>query len=1137
MKKILALITVGILCLSTFTIFAPKVRASSPPVGYWKFDEGSGNVAHDSSGNGNDGTIHTAAWVDGKVGKALHFNGVDSWVQVPSSLTLSGLSQITLEVWIKLDNFAPYNLPKGIISKGDGVAMPSPHTEYELALFNNTPSFGVFNGNEVFRCTANNATPDTDTWYHIVGTWNGTVYYVYVNGVLVKSGTNSPISPYSDPIELQIGRIGTWPWTYFAGTIDEVKIYNYARTPQDILNDYREMPVGYWKFDEGSGNTAVDSSGNGNTGTLHGPQWLDGIIGKSLMFDGVNDYVSVPHSSSLDISGNEISVEFWMKLTNGWHPDPGASYIYDQILYDKGDAYTSAMIKSTGALSFNIPYVPPYPQTNKNSWDADTWYHIGEVFDGTQIRIYVNGVLDKAETVIGSVSRSSIQLAIGSHCYGDSNFFNGAIDEFKIYNYARTAEEIWNDYALYAMGPIYIRADGSVDPPAAPIQRDGDLYTLTANITSESDGIIIERNNMTLDGAGYTVQGTGSGNGLYLSEGSNVTIENMEIKTFQFGIRFDSTSNYNRISGNNITNNWLGIRSFSSSNNSISRNTITANNGDGIWLNSSNNNNIYGNNITATTYNGIWLGFSSNNSISRNSIADNGDGIWLYSSSNNSIYHNNFENNAQQVHFQNSLPNAWDYGYPSGGNYWSDYTGSDLFFGSYQNETGSDGIGDTPYVIDLNNQDNYPLMRPYVPFENQTIYIRADGSIDPSGAPIHRTGDFYTVTENIDITGNFDGIVIQRNNMTLDGAGYILQGTGGRYGIDLFGRSNITIMNLEIKAFWAGIMLYGSSNNRITGNSIRGNTEGIMIVYISNNNTITRNNITDNNDAAVWLVFKEFPPYVNYIYHNNFIRNSIEVYDEFENLPSSIVLDDGYPSGGNYWSDYTGIDLYHGPYQNITGSDGIGDVPHDAGYWERRIDYYPLMKPYPWTSHDIGVTSVASSKAIVPQGFNVSISAMLFNYGNYTETINMTIYANETMIGEINNINLESRNFTLVTYTWNTSGFPLGNYTIRTVANPVLGETDLADNSFVDDWILVTKVGDLGGGVPPQFFLFDDAVDGKDKALFLLCYKGTAPPEAMYLADLGGGLPPQFFKCDGVVDGKDKALFLLCYKGQGPPDP
>jgi hypothetical protein len=83
---------------------------------------------------------------------------------------------------------------------------------------------------------------------------------------------------------------------------------------------------------------------------------------------------------------------------------------------------------------------------------------------------------------------------------------------------------------------------------------------------------------------------------------------------------------------------------------------------------------------------------------------------------------------------------------------------------------------------------------------------------------------------------------------------------------------------------------------------------------------------------------------------------------------------------------------------------------------------------------------------------------------------------------------------------------------------------------------IVTKIGDLGSLVDyvPTFLIFDEEIDGFDLALFIHCYKGLAPPEAMYLADLGGGLPPEFFNCDGTVDGIDLALFLECYKGRGP---
>jgi parallel beta-helix repeat protein len=194
---------------------------------------------------------------------------------------------------------------------------------------------------------------------------------------------------------------------------------------------------------------------------------------------------------------------------------------------------------------------------------------------------------------------------------------------------------------------IYIMADGSIDPPTAPIQRNGDTYTLTGNITSDGDGINIQKNNVIIDGAGYTIQGNGSECGFNLSSINHVTVKNAEITNFCCGIHLNGSSS-NSISGNNIT-------------------------------------------------------------------ANNGYGIGLYSSSNNSIYHNNFVDNTQQVYIDGSenYQNVWDNGYPSGGNHWSDYAGVDVYSGPYQNESGSDGMGDTPYVIDANNTDHYPLVNPW----------------------------------------------------------------------------------------------------------------------------------------------------------------------------------------------------------------------------------------------------------------------------------------------------------------------------------------------------------------------------------------------------------------------------------------
>jgi parallel beta-helix repeat protein len=161
------------------------------------------------------------------------------------------------------------------------------------------------------------------------------------------------------------------------------------------------------------------------------------------------------------------------------------------------------------------------------------------------------------------------------------------------------------------------------------------------------------------------------------------------------------------------------IQLDSSSNNSISGNNITANSYQGIDLNSSSYNNIDGNNITLNA-GGIFLSYSSNNSINENNIVGNrfqtiptqGLGIYLLFSSNNEIYHNNIRGNPYDALSDQSV-SVWDAGYPSGGNYWGDYNVADLYGGAFQNQTGCDGISDTPYIIDANNTDHYPLIKPY----------------------------------------------------------------------------------------------------------------------------------------------------------------------------------------------------------------------------------------------------------------------------------------------------------------------------------------------------------------------------------------------------------------------------------------
>lgn len=163
------------------------------------------------------------------------------------------------------------------------------------------------------------------------------------------------------------------------------------------------------------------------------------------------------------------------------------------------------------------------------------------------------------------------------------------------------------------------------------------------------------------------------------------------------------------VRGLNFENNFQSIIMFSTNNSRILNNNVT-NINEGIWIFSSSNNTIYGNSMANNGFGIQLLTECSNNYIHGNNITANGLGIWLVRSSNNNIFHNNFINNGVQVNSYKST-NTWDDGHPSGGNYWSNYTGVDADW---------DGMGDTSHIIDVNNTDRYPLIAPITIFDTGT---------------------------------------------------------------------------------------------------------------------------------------------------------------------------------------------------------------------------------------------------------------------------------------------------------------------------------------------------------------------------------------------------------------------------------
>jgi len=203
------------------------------------------------------------------------------------------------------------------------------------------------------------------------------------------------------------------------------------------------------------------------------------------------------------------------------------------------------------------------------------------------------------------------------------------------------------------------------------------------------------------------------------------TLSNIPPFAASYGLSVEF-SNGNSIVSNTLSENVVGILMYYSDNNILSRNKVTGGTVPsglaGIALTGATGNTIRKNVVSDNQFEliingtgaGIYLELSSNNNtIIQNTIRSNKCGISLMFCDNNTIYHNSLVKNTRQVLSLDSI-NTWNDDYPSGGNYWSYYNGTDRYCGLWQNVTGSDGIGDTPYVIDENNQDRYPLMNPYV---------------------------------------------------------------------------------------------------------------------------------------------------------------------------------------------------------------------------------------------------------------------------------------------------------------------------------------------------------------------------------------------------------------------------------------
>lgn len=443
-----------------------QVNPFAYPIAHYAFEEGSGTVAGDSSGNGNNGIINGGAtWTTGKVGGGLGFDGVNDYVAIP----LINNDEVSAGAWFyKNANDTTRN--DAIFSGFRNNANLQLREGFELRFPSSNPNTIEFvlvtqdgSGNRTTRTARKNLLNSVGIWYHAMGTYDKTTgqQRLYINGQLVHTvihpagNTAVPLTYYSD---MRIGhsRVNVG---YFNGVIDDVRLYNQPLSDQEIRTLYNAFSgdiQAHYTLDEESGAIANDISGNGNHGAVNGgATWTTGQSGGGLEFDGLDDYVTIPR-----INNDEVSVCTWfyknandttrndaifsgfrnnsnVQLREGFElrfPSGNPNTIQFVLVTQDGGG---AKIMRTARLNLG------------NS--VGGWYHVVGTYNKTtgEQRLYVNGASVDTQTHSAGNTvaplTAYLDMRIG-YSRVNAGYFNGILDDVRLYKRALTEQEVQDIY-------------------------------------------------------------------------------------------------------------------------------------------------------------------------------------------------------------------------------------------------------------------------------------------------------------------------------------------------------------------------------------------------------------------------------------------------------------------------------------------------------------------------------------------------------------------------------------------------------------------------------------------------------------------------------------------------------------------
>jgi len=395
-------------------VFAGVGRSADPDlVGYWKFDETSGITAQDAAGNGNDGTLNgDPQWVAGRLGGALEFDGDGDYVDCGDDPIFNITGQITVACWIKVSQFTIDW--QAIFTMGDDSWRLQRQTATD---------------NLCWACTGVNGTPgdwwlygsanvNDGEWHHAAGVYDGSKYYLYVDGDLDASkDTSGTMSVSSYPV--YIGANAQQSGREFAGLIDDVRVYKRALTDVEILG---VMAGGGAEYVLASGPTPP--SGEFLEATWVSMSWRAGDFAVShdlYLSDNIDD---VSNGTADAFRGSQSDTMYIVGFPGFAYPDglvPGTTYYWriDEVNETEPNSPWIGDI-----WSFTVP-----PKTAYNPDPADGAGHV----DPNAVFTWTPGFGAKLHNVYMGTSFDDVNDAAGGAPLGSAGYSPAALELEKVY--------------------------------------------------------------------------------------------------------------------------------------------------------------------------------------------------------------------------------------------------------------------------------------------------------------------------------------------------------------------------------------------------------------------------------------------------------------------------------------------------------------------------------------------------------------------------------------------------------------------------------------------------------------------------------------------------------------------------------